>query len=128
VCFLIAFLMFAALAWQLRGVSGLATVAALAGSAAFVWVILGDLFDAFPDLPDPLMIAGPLLFQLGLLTLLTLMAVRHELPAWSPVLALIGFVLFMVDLDLLAFGALLLLGGLAAIPAGRRGAAERVVG
>ncbi len=126
--FLVAFLMFAALAWRLRGVSVLAAVAALGGAAAFVWVILGDLFDALPDLPDPLMIAGPLLFQVGMLTLLTVLAIRRIVPMWSPVLVLLGFVLFVVDLDLLPLGAVLLLGGLAPIPAAHPEAAERVVG
>jgi uncharacterized membrane protein YhhN len=127
-CFLVAFLLFAALAWRLRGVSALAATGALAGSAAFVWVILGDLFDELPGLPDPAMIAGPLLFQLGMLALLTVLAVRHDVPAWSPVMVLAGFVLFMVDLDLLPLGALLLLGGMAAIPLARQPAEERVVG
>jgi hypothetical protein len=113
VCFLVAFLMFASLAWRLRGVSPLAAVAALAGSAAFVWVILGDLFAALPGLPDPLMIAGPLLFQFGMLALLTILAIRRTVPLWSPLAVLAGFVLFMVDLDLLPLGALLLLAGLA---------------
>ena len=111
--FLVAFLMFGALVWKLRDVSAVAAAAALAGSAAFVWVILGDLFDDLPGLPDPLMIAGPLLFQLGVLALLTVLAIRRDVPVWSPVLVLVGFVLFMVDLDLLPLGALLLLGGLA---------------
>jgi hypothetical protein len=119
VFFLIAFLMFAALAWRLRAVSVIAAAAALAGSAAFVWVIFGDLFDDLPGLPDPLMIAGPLLFQLGVLALLTVLAVRRLVPAWSPVLVLVGFVLFMVDLDLLPLGALLLLAGLAPLAAQR---------
>src|SRR5688572_5631588 len=46
--FLIAFVMFGALVWRLRGVSSVAATAALVGSAAFVWVILGDLFDGLP--------------------------------------------------------------------------------
>jgi hypothetical protein len=127
-CFLVAFLLLAALAWRLRDVSVLAATAALAGSAAFVWVILGDLFDDLPGLPDPVMVAGPLLFQLGMLALLTVLAVRRVVPVWSPVLVLAGFLLFMVDLDLLPLGAVLLLGGLAAIPAARQLAAARVVG
>ena len=126
--FLVAVLMFGALVWTLRDVSAMAAAAGLAGAAAFVWVILGDLFDDLPGLPDPLMIIGPLLFQLGVLTLLTILVVRHEVPVWSPVLVLAGFVLFMVDLDLLPLGALLLLGGLAPVAAHPTGIAERVVG
>ena len=128
VFFLVAFLLFGALVWKLRDVSAVAAIAALAGSAAFVWVILGDLFDEMPGLPDLLMIAGPLLFQLGVLALLTILAVRHEVPVWSPVLVLAGFVLFMVNLDLLPLGALLLLGGLAPVAAHPTYTAERVVG
>ncbi len=112
-CFLIAFLMFGALVWKLRDVSVVAAIAGLVGSSAFVWVILGDLFQDLPGLPDVLMIAGPLLFQLGVLALLTLLAVRHLMPMWSPALVLVGLVLFVVDLDLLPLGALLLLVGLA---------------
>lgn len=118
-CFLAAFLMFGALVWKLRDVSAVAATAGLIGSAAFVWVILGDLFDDLPGLPGPLMIAGPLFFQLGVLMLLVLLVVRRVLPVWSPVLVLAGFVLFMVNLDLLPLGAVLLLGGLAPLAARR---------
>ena len=117
--FLVAFLMFGALVWKLRDVSALAATAGLIGSAAFVWVILGDLFDDLPGFPDPVMIAGPLLFQLGVLALLTLLVVQRVIPVWSPVLVLAGFVLFMVNLDLLPLGALLLLTGLAPLASGR---------
>jgi hypothetical protein len=116
--FLVAFVMFGALVWKLRDVSMVAAIAGLAGCAAFVWVILGDLFDDLPGLPDPLMIAGPLLFQLGVLALLTTLAARRVIPVWSPALVLAGFVMFMVNLDLLPFGALLLLAGL--VPLGAR--------
>ena len=126
--FLVAFLMFGALVWKLLDVSAVAAIAALAGSAAFVWVILGDLFDDLPGLPDPLMVAGPLLFQVGVLALLTILAIRRVVPAWSPLLVLAGFVLFMVNLDLLPLGALLLLAGLAPLSAHPTRAAERVVG
>jgi hypothetical protein len=58
---------------RVRIIATFATVAALFGAACFLWVILGDLFAAIHDaapLPDPLEMAGPLLFQLGILTLL----------------------------------------------------------
>jgi len=126
--FLAAFLMFGVLVWMLRDVSAVAATAALAGSAAFVWVILGDLFSGLPGLPDPLMIAGPLLFQLGVLALLAVLAVRHDVTVWSPVLVLAGFVVLMVNLDLIPLGALLLLGGLAPLAAHPTEAAERVFG
>lgn len=120
--FLVAFVMFGALVWRLRAVSLVAATAALVGSAAFVWVILGDLFGDLPGLPDPLMIAGPLLFQLGVLALLTILAVRRRVPVWSPVLVLVGFALFMVNLDLLPLGALLLLAGLGSLASERASA------
>ena len=65
------------------------------------------------------MVAGPLLFQVGVLALLTILAIRRVVPAWSPLLVLAGFVLFMVNLDLLPLGALLLLAGFAPL-AGRQ--------
>jgi hypothetical protein len=120
--------MFGALIWKLRDVSTVAATAALAGSSAFVWVILGDLFDDLSGLPDPLMIAGPVLFQLGMLALLVVLVLRREVPVWSPVLVLAGFVLFMVNLDLLPLGALLLLGGFAPLAARTTEAVEGVVG
>lgn len=42
-------------------------------------------------------------------------ATPRLLPAWSPLLVLVGFALFAVDLDLLPVGALLLMAGLAPV-------------
>ncbi len=102
-----------------------ATTTALAGLAAFCWVILGDLlptWKAAAPLPDPLYAAGPLCFLLGLLVLLVQLAVvaPRRLSAWSPLLVLAGFAPIVVDLNLLPVGALLLLAGLAPIRHVRR--------
>ncbi|MGH3477078.1 MAG: hypothetical protein ACRDQD_09605 [Nocardioidaceae bacterium] len=115
-----------------RIVADAATVAGLVGVGCFLWVILGDLFadlDAAAPLPEPLELIGPLAFQLGLLVLVLLMVLSSGLLKWwSPVLVLAGFVMFAADLDLLSFGALLLLGGLGplALPVVRPDTRERV--
>jgi hypothetical protein len=106
-----------------RMVANLATVAGLVGIACFEWGILGDLFpdvhEAAP-VPQVLQGIGPLLFQLGTLTLLVMLVTARprRLPVRSPVLVLVGFLLFAVNLDLIPVGALLLLIGLA--PLARR--------
>jgi hypothetical protein len=102
---------------RLRIVANSATVAGLVGVACFLWVILGDLFPDFDDalpVPDAVQIVGPMLFQLGTLALLVILAtVRpRRLPAWSPALVLVGFVVFAVNLDLIPVGALFVLAGL----------------
>ncbi|WP_432825096.1 hypothetical protein [Dactylosporangium sp. CA-092794] len=98
-----------------RLAANLATIAALAGTAAFLWVIAGDLSPAFADaapLPDPLRIAGPLAFQLGTLVLLGQLVRARRLPAWSPVAVLFAFLMIAVNLDLLPLAAILLGAGL----------------
>ncbi|PWR05404.1 hypothetical protein DKT68_27095 [Micromonospora acroterricola] len=107
----------------LRVLLDVAMVAGLVGAGAFLWVILGDLFPRLADaapLPEPVMVAGPLLFQLGLLTLLVRAAVARPrlVPVWGPPLALLGFLSIAVNLDLLPIGAALILSGL--LPLGRR--------
>ncbi len=119
VSFLIAMVLFAALAIGLarRAVTGrrlamvLAAVAVL-GAGCFVWVIIGDLRESFPDLPDPLQIAGPLLFVLGMVVLLSLQVAAGRVPVWSPVLFFAGYAAISVNLDLLPFAAVLILGSL----------------
>ncbi|MEH0980880.1 hypothetical protein [Micromonospora sp. CPCC 205556] len=100
-----------------------ATAATLLGAAAFGWVIVGDLFEPVADtVPDPVFDAGPVLFQLGLLTLLVRAVTVRLLPAWAPVLVLVGFVALAVDLDLLPVGAALVAVGLLPLALGvRRG-------
>jgi hypothetical protein len=118
--FLLAMLTFAALAVGVRRivpgrVADVATGAVVVGTLAFVWVILGDLFPRFDDaveVPDAVMNLGPIVFELGLLTLLVRLVVRRLAPWWSPVLVLLGFVPIAVNLDLLPLGALVILAGL----------------
>jgi hypothetical protein len=132
--FLIAFVMLGGLTVGLRRlvpatsrparvVADLAMVAGLFGAACFIWVILGDLFahvhDAAP-LPGPLEVAGPLVFQVGVLGLLVMLVVARSrrLPFWTPILVLAGFLLFAMNLDLIPVGALIVLCGLS--PLARR--------
>ncbi|WP_229378433.1 hypothetical protein [Streptomyces sp. VRA16 Mangrove soil] len=101
-----------------RAVADTAMVAGLSGAVCFLWVILGDLSPALSDaapLPAPLQLAGPLAFQGGLLTLLTLLATARprRLPVRTPVLTFVAFALITVNLDLLPVAALTLLAALA---------------
>ena len=59
---------------------------------------------------------GPFLFQLGMLALLIQLAMAkpRQLPWWSPVLVLFGFVILAFDLNLLLLGAALI--GFALVP------------
>jgi hypothetical protein len=106
-----------------RVAADLALAAGLFGAACFLWGILGDLFprvhDAAP-VPGPLQVAGPLLFQVGVLVLLAMLVATRprRLPIWTPALMLVGFLLFAINLDLLPVGALILL--LALSPLARR--------
>ena len=98
-----------------KTLTDVAAGAGLVGAAGFVWVILGDLFPRFADAvppPDLVLLGGPALFELGLLTLLVRAAVVRLLPVWAPVLVLAGFVAIAVNLDLLPIGAALVFGGL----------------
>jgi hypothetical protein len=129
VMFFIAFTLLASLCVGLRQlvlpagrsrriIAGAATAAALFGAACFLWGIAGDVFARFHQaapVPGPLQLVGPLLFQVGSLTLLVQLVTARprRLPVWSPLLVLLGFVLIAVNLDLLPAGALLILAGLA---------------
>jgi hypothetical protein len=122
VAFFIAFVLFAFLAVGLRAweprprvLIDVATVAALFGIGCFLWVITGDLFDAWPSLPDALEIVGPLLYQVGTLVVLTRLVVARRLPWWSPVLVLVGFGSIAVSLDLLPIASIVAGAGLAPI-------------
>ncbi|TCM45911.1 hypothetical protein EV648_106377 [Kribbella sp. VKM Ac-2568] len=113
-----------------RGVSLVALVAGLIGVAAFLRVIvidlivgfraddhaamsvIGDEYDRWPGdlgLYDTLYTVGPLLFLAGLLTLAILLTREHQLPVWSPVLLLLGFITITINLDLMPLGGVFLL-------------------
>ncbi|MFD7431101.1 hypothetical protein ACFV6Z_29235 [Streptomyces sp. NPDC059818] len=84
---------------------------------------MSDMFEKVQDVPGVMPVvytAVPMLFWLGLLALVTLLAFlrRNEVPAWSPLLVLAGTVMMAVSLDLLTAGALCI--GLALFPV-RRG-------
>ncbi|GIF78056.1 hypothetical protein [Asanoa siamensis] len=128
--FFVAFVLFAVLAvhlhrvvpvrarWQ-RHLRDGALVAALVGAAAFLWVTFTDLFPAVPTgLPDAAMIGLPVLFQVGMLTLLGQLVAARRLPVWSPLVMVFGFVLIAVNLDLLPFGSVVILCGLAPLATG----------
>ncbi|GAA2701546.1 hypothetical protein [Actinoplanes palleronii] len=92
-----------------------ATVAALAGVACFLWVITGDLSAGFrtaAPLPAELEMAGPMLFPLGVLVLFGLLVAARRLPVWTPLLFGAGIAAITVDLDLLPFAALVILAAL----------------
>ncbi|MFG2058613.1 hypothetical protein ACGFI9_31770 [Micromonospora sp. NPDC048930] len=111
---------------RLRVVDDVAAVAGLIGAVAFVWVILGDLFPRFADAvppPDAVLLGGPALFELGLLVLLVRTAALRLLPAWGPVLVLVGFLAIAVNLNLLPVGAALVLAGLLPLRTGDAGQA-----
>jgi protein-S-isoprenylcysteine O-methyltransferase Ste14 len=141
--FFVAFVLLAILAVGLRQllvssaapiksiIASLAAGVAVLGAACFLWVILGDLFERFAaaaPLPDQLMTAGPLLFQLGTLTLLTQLAITQprRLPLWCPLLVLLGFVAIAANDNLLPVAAVLLIAGLAPIALARRSAIPTV--
>jgi hypothetical protein len=125
VAFFLAFVSLAALVIGLRRMTGrppwlmnAAAAAALFGAGCFLWVIAGDLSPAFNDaapLPEVLQLIGPVLFQLGALTLLVRLAAAGRLPFWTPALVLLAFVAIAVDLDLIPVAAVLLGAGLAPV-------------
>lgn len=103
---------------RMRTAAGAATVAGVFGAGCFVRVVLGDLFSGLADsapLPDLLKSAGPLAFQLGMLTLLIMLAAAppRRLPVWSPALVCVSFALITVNLDLIPLAAVGLMAGLA---------------
>ncbi|MGC5394181.1 hypothetical protein ACPXCP_00345 [Streptomyces sp. DT20] len=84
---------------------------------------MSDMFEKVQDVPGVMPVvytAVPMLFWLGLLALVTLLAFfrRGEVPARSPLLVLAGVVMMAVSLDLLTLGGLCI--GLALFPI-RRG-------
>lgn len=92
-------------------------VLGLVGVAAFIRVILGDLFPGADDvlpLPEVLHDTGPLLFLVGLVGLMIDVAIHepHRMPVWAPVAVVGGFAAIGVNLDLLPLAAGLFLLGL----------------
>lgn len=80
---------------------------------------MSDMFEKVQDVPGVMPVvytAVPMLFWLGLLALVTLLAFfrRGEVPARSPLLVLAGVVMMAMSLDLLVVGALCI--GLALLP------------
>ncbi len=116
--------------------ASVAMALALVGVTAFVRVILIDLLVGFRAtdnaemrvirddignvpgiLPEAVWDLGPLLFQVGLLTLTVQLATLQprRLAAWSPALIAIGFACIMIDLSLLSVGAALFAFALAPV-------------
>ncbi|MFI6605995.1 hypothetical protein P8A21_24895 [Streptomyces poriferorum] len=84
---------------------------------------MSDLFEKVQDVPGVMpavYTVVPMLFWVGLLALVTLLALfrRGRVPGWSPLLVLTGTVMMAMSLDLLAAGAVCV--GLALYPM-RRG-------
>lgn len=130
-----------------RIVANLATAFGLVGLLSFVRVILIDiivglravdhdamsaLYDRYDNdpiaLPSALYDVGPAFFFIGLVALLALQvaATPRRLPAWSPALVVLGFVVIQANLDLLPLGAALFLASLRPVvaPTSRRGAVD----
>jgi hypothetical protein len=98
-----------------RTIASVAVGAAAAGVVCFLWVIAGDISVAFREaapLPEPLGLAGPLLFSLGMLTLLGLLVAARRVPVWSPLLFGAGVAAIIIDIDFLPLAALILLAAL----------------
>ncbi|MFV5993856.1 hypothetical protein ACNPQM_15730 [Streptomyces sp. NPDC056231] len=117
-------------AWAgLLGAAALVVQAVIDLAVGFLTVdktAMNDMFGRVQDVPGvmPLVYtAVPMLFWLGLLTLVTLLAFfrRDDVKGWAPVLVLAGIVLAAMTLDLLPVGAVCL--GAALLPM-RRGLPE----
>lgn len=128
-CFLAAIVGVAVLdllLWRRLGRStatDIALAAGLAGSSAFVWVILGDIFpDVHSDLPvpDPVTAVAPVAFLLGLFVLLGISAARGQFPWPHWVLVVVGFGSVAASLQLLPLAAVLLLLGFEPLRSPRR--------
>ncbi len=104
-------------------VADTADVVGLAGAAAFIWVILGDIFPAvdtdFPA-PDVVTLLGPPAFLFGIFALLAVAAVRGQFswPHW--VLVVLGFCCIAASLVLLPVAAALLMVGFEPLRSHRR--------
>ncbi|EON24100.1 MULTISPECIES: hypothetical protein [Nocardioides] len=111
--FLIAFIAFATLTVAIgrtvaTRIALMTTATTVLGAALFVWVIVGDLSPDFKDwasMPDVLKLIGPPAFVLGFVATLHLAGRSGVAPRSSAWLALVGFVLIIVELDLLPLAA-----------------------
>ncbi|MBW8481822.1 hypothetical protein [Actinomadura parmotrematis] len=131
VLFLGSLLLFGVGLVALRRASLVLAAVGLAGLAAFVRVAVVDivvglrasgpeeksvLADRYADVPHVLPSVfyevGPLLFMVGLVGTLVVLAVRRALPWWSPVLVAAGFAAITVRTGLLPVGAAVLAAGL----------------
>jgi len=110
---------------RLRTFATVTFTASLVGTLDLIWMTLDDLFSGMRrDLPFDGTAATilPALLEFGLVTLLAVLAtVRpRQLPWWSPVVVLAGFLSVGASLDLLPFGALVVFGGLSPLLSQRR--------
>lgn len=126
IAFLLAFVLFGVIIVRMRravivlrqraALANASAAAGLVGVLLFLWVILTDLspnLDELYELPDPVMLMGPLLFQLGLVVpLAQLSRVRPgKVSPLNIVSVLLAFGILAVNLDLLAVAAVLLFLG-----------------
>lgn len=133
-CFLVAIVGVAVLdvlLWRglgSRPVTDIADVLGLAGSAAFVWVILGDIFPSIHSelpVPDLVTALGPLAFLFGLFTLLAVTASHDGFPWPHWVLVVLGFGCVAASLDLLPLAAALVMVGFEPLRSDRRLVGDR---
>ncbi|MBN6056107.1 hypothetical protein JYK22_29540 [Nonomuraea sp. RK-328] len=143
--FMAALVLFVPIFWELRrrldrnalataavavGVAGIACAFAqfaidiAVGFMAADHAAMGPLFEqvkAVPGVSLAVYDAGPFLFYLAQLVLVTQLAVRRQARAWTPVLVFLDFTLPIIERDLIPVGALLLL--ISFVQLSRRGAA-----
>jgi hypothetical protein len=96
-----------------RPLAAFAAAATVAGTACFLWTLVSTAIAGVTRPAEPLRFAGPLLFSLGMLTLLGLLVASRHAPAWSPLLFGAGIVAVLIDADSLPPAALILLAALA---------------
>ncbi|WP_245665962.1 hypothetical protein [Actinoplanes subtropicus] len=92
-----------------------AAAVAVFGAGCMIWVIVGDLSRSFAvdhPLPGVLQLIGPIGFVLGTIGLLSLQVAAGRLPVWSPMLFFAGYTAITINLNLLPFAALLILGAM----------------
>lgn len=131
--FLAAMVLFVPIFLAMRRMVGRTALATISVTAAFAGIValftqfsidivvgfmaadraaMGDLFDqvqAVPGLEPIVYEGGPILFYLGQLVLVILLAVAGRVKFWTPVLVLVDLILPFVDKDLIPIGAIFLL-------------------